>query len=154
MKRLYLVLVSLFLFAAVVALSLANIYVKEDNFREMKGKAIASYPKGSATAAVVAISILDPDKVKSFDIKIEEGEFDVTTLRANPGDTVYISITGDALEHMFTIPSLGMEAALKPYETKKVEFTAVQAGTLEYFCTLNCDDSGKIVIRKDLLGLF
>lgn len=76
--------------------------------------------------------------VKTFSMTAKQWEFTPSTITVNKGDQVVLSITSTDVKHGFAIPAFGVNVDLNPNQTTTVRFTADQAGTHKFRCSVLC----------------
>lgn len=75
--------------------------------------------------------------VKEFTVTGSSFKFAPATLTVNKGDTVRITFKSTSMMHDFVIDELNVKSEVLPSgETEVIEFTADQAGTFEYYCSV------------------
>lgn len=76
-------------------------------------------------------------EVLNLTIKAKDIALDVTSFEAKQGQTVNLTYTNDgALEHNFILEEFNVETKILPGESTIITFTANQAGTFKYHCTI------------------
>lgn len=96
-------------------------------------------PTGSETSptGIVEGDTADEDSVKEFTVTGSNFRFSPATLTVNRGDTVRITFRSTGMNHDFVIDELGVKSSVLPSgEEEVIEFTADQAGTFEYYCSV------------------
>jgi len=90
-------------------------------------------------------------KLRSFDIRAEEGIFVPSTVIVNQGDTVKISFTAIDGSYDITIPDYGIRQTAEIGETRMLEFLAINDGKFTFYCELcggiDSGTKGFIIIR-------
>lgn len=91
------------------------------------------------TGVAVPVSVTDAApgvsaKLRTFNIKAENGLFDPSTIIVKIGDTVHVNFTAVGKTYDITFPDYGMKQTAKAGETKILEFQAVSEGKFTYYC--------------------
>jgi plastocyanin len=77
------------------------------------------------------------DKVKEFTVMGSAFKFEPATLTVNKGDKVKITFKNLGGTHDFTIDELDVKTkTIQSGQEETVEFTASQAGSFEYYCSV------------------
>lgn len=89
---------------------------------------------------------------KTFSIKARQWEFEPNTVTVNKGDKVVLNVTSEDVSHGFFLDDFGVNETLKPGTTSKIEFTADQAGTFSFACSVFCGSghggmTGTLVVK-------
>lgn len=75
---------------------------------------------------------------KEFIITAKQWSFSPAVIKVKKGDTVVLKLKSIDVTHGFSLPEFKINAALKPGETKIVEFIADKAGTFTFICNIYC----------------
>ncbi|HLD04610.1 MAG TPA: cupredoxin domain-containing protein [Candidatus Nanoarchaeia archaeon] len=76
--------------------------------------------------------------VKEFSLVAKQFEFVPNEIRVKKGDRVKLRVKSIDTQHGFRLPDFGVEVTLEPDQEKVVEFTADQAGTFDFYCSVFC----------------
>ncbi|MFH0951435.1 MAG: cupredoxin domain-containing protein [bacterium] len=90
--------------------------------------------------------------VKEFTMIAKNWEFQPSVITVNQGDTVRLKIKSIDVKHGFNIPDYNIKVNLPPNEEQIVEFTADQAGTFNFRCSVLCGEghramTGQLIVQ-------
>ncbi len=122
----------------------------EDNTK-MEGEAM----KAEATTAPsedVAMKKDSDSTVKEFTVEGKNFAFSPATIEVNKGDKVKIIFKNTGGMHDWVIDELNVKAKqIKSDEQETIEFTASEAGTFEYYCSVGNHRAmgmvGKLIVK-------
>lgn len=75
---------------------------------------------------------------KTFAITARQWEFDPATITVDEGDTITFNITSEDVTHGFSLPEFDVSKTLSPGTTTTATFTADEAGTFSFSCSVSC----------------
>lgn len=75
---------------------------------------------------------------KEFIITVKQWSFSPAVIKVKKGDTVVLKLKSVDVTHGFSLPEFKINAALKPGETKIVEFLANKSGSFTFICNIYC----------------
>ena len=91
----------------------------------------------SLAAVIKSDTAKTQDLVKEFTVTNSGFKFSLTQMKVKKGDTVRITYTGKGVVHNFMLDEFNIATKeLGNGESETVEFTADQAGTFEYYCSV------------------
>lgn len=90
--------------------------------------------------------------VRVVEMKAHQFAFEPSTVVVRSGEKVRLKVTSTDVTHGIAIEEYGVDQMLPPNETKEVTFTADEAGTYEFHCSVYCgsghgDMTGQIVVK-------
>ena len=91
-------------------------------------------PSASGTPAASA------PQVKEITVEASNWQFSPDTITVNKGDTVKITLVNKDVSHGIAIPAFGFDLKAGAGETATGQFTADQAGTFPFHCSVFCGD--------------
>lgn len=71
---------------------------------------------------------------RSFNIAIQNGAYNPSTVIVNQGDTVNLEITAVDAAYGFTQPDYGFNATIPKGKTQTIQFQALQTGNFTFYC--------------------
>ena len=94
----------------------------------------------------------DGAPIKRFNLEVKKYSFSPTTLTAQQGDHIKITVKSIDLEDEFVIPGYNINLGLTSGTAYLVEFTATQSGEFTFTCSAACASThpemhGKLVIK-------
>ncbi len=75
---------------------------------------------------------------KEFIITAKQWSFSPSVIKVKKGDMVVLKLKSADVTHGFSLPDFGINSAIKPGETKVVEFTVDKTGTFKFICDIPC----------------
>lgn len=75
---------------------------------------------------------------KEFVIIAKQWSFSPAIIKVKKGDTVVLKLKSADVAHSFVVPEFKIDAAIKPGETKIVEFVADKTGSFTSICGVYC----------------
>jgi plastocyanin len=75
---------------------------------------------------------------REFIITAKQWSFSPSVIKVKKGDTVVLKLSSADVAHSLTIQEFGINVAIKPGETKIIEFVADKTGTFEFICKIPC----------------
>lgn len=94
-------------------------------------------PATSPAATAETEATDTPSQVKTVNLEAGSFYFEPDVIRVKKGETVKIVMTSKDMMHDFNIDELDVKLPItRSGETNTVEFTATEAGTFEYYCSV------------------
>lgn len=86
--------------------------------------------------------------IRSFEIKLEGGNFTPSTIVVNELDIMQIDVTGVDKDYAITFPDFGIFREVKKGEQKKIQFQAYPFGEYKFNCKDCAGEGGKLIVNK------
>jgi cytochrome c oxidase subunit 2 len=96
---------------------------------------------GAMLAALLCVGLesqAQPDNATGIKITAKKYEFDPSTIRVKKGDHVRLLVTALDRDHGLKLATFNVEKKLPKGEEVVIEFTADQAGTFPFQCSVFC----------------
>lgn len=71
---------------------------------------------------------------RSFNISIDDGAYDPSTVIVKQGDTVNLELTAVDANYEFTQPNYGFNDSIMKGETQTIQFQALRSGDFTFYC--------------------
>ncbi len=106
--------------------------------------------------ALIALTVLPQDlkavDAKVIEVKVKKFEFTPNEIHLKKGEPVVLRFESLDRKHGFKVPSLGLEAVIKPGEKTEVKLTPDKVGVYEFHCHVFCGSghegmNGKIYVE-------
>lgn len=87
------------------------------------------------------------------EIQASQFAFSPGTIKVNPGDRVILNLKATDVVHGLYIDNYGLSMTVDPGQKGSMEFTADQAGTFRFRCSVACGDMHPFMIGKLQVGV-